>query len=101
MLLGWLVPLGGGLFCIYRAAMFRPGDGRDGWDPMLYLGIASMCFYVAVPWFAVTLTLWLLYVYIGPRMHEGCCPECGYNLTGNVSGRCPECGTEIERGAVQ
>lgn len=22
-----------------------------------------------------------------------CCPQCGYNLTGNVSGRCPECGT--------
>ena len=24
------------------------------------------------------------------------CTECGYNLTGNVTGRCPECGTEIE-----
>jgi len=23
----------------------------------------------------------------------GCCRICGYNLTGNVSGRCPECGT--------
>lgn len=23
------------------------------------------------------------------------CPECGYNLTGNVTGRCPECGTAI------
>jgi predicted RNA-binding Zn-ribbon protein involved in translation (DUF1610 family) len=22
----------------------------------------------------------------------GCCASCGYNLTGNVSGRCPECG---------
>ena len=26
---------------------------------------------------------------------RGFCPECGYNLTGNVSGRCPECGEEI------
>ena len=25
------------------------------------------------------------------RLPAGCCP-CGYNLTGNVSGRCPECG---------
>lgn len=25
----------------------------------------------------------------------GCCSNCGYDLTGNVSGRCPECGTEI------
>ncbi len=23
------------------------------------------------------------------------CPECGYDLTGNVSGRCPECGTLV------
>ena len=25
----------------------------------------------------------------------GRCRQCGYNLTGNVSGRCPECGTPI------
>ncbi len=25
----------------------------------------------------------------------GVCCKCGYNLTGNVSGRCPECGTDI------
>lgn len=25
----------------------------------------------------------------------GRCGQCGYNLTGNVSGRCPECGTDI------
>lgn len=24
------------------------------------------------------------------------CTNCGYNLTGNVSGICPECGTPIE-----
>lgn len=29
----------------------------------------------------------------------GCCRNCGYNLTGNVSGRCPECGIEVARGA--
>ncbi len=27
----------------------------------------------------------------------GYCLKCGYNLTGNVSGRCPECGTTIPR----
>ena len=26
----------------------------------------------------------------------GYCQECGYNLTGNVSGVCPECGTKVE-----
>lgn len=28
----------------------------------------------------------------------GCCRECGYTLTGNVSGVCPECGTRVARG---
>lgn len=26
------------------------------------------------------------------EMPPGHCASCGYNLTGNVSGRCPECG---------
>ena len=30
------------------------------------------------------------------RYPPGHCQECGYNLTGNVSGVCPECGTKIE-----
>lgn len=25
---------------------------------------------------------------------SGCCGRCGYDLTGNVSGRCPECGAD-------
>jgi hypothetical protein len=29
------------------------------------------------------------------RIPPGHCRTCGYNLTGNVSGRCPECGTAI------
>lgn len=27
-----------------------------------------------------------------PRAAEGACTACGYDLTGNVTGRCPECG---------
>jgi hypothetical protein len=26
------------------------------------------------------------------------CPDCGYSLTGNQSGRCPECGKEVPQG---
>jgi hypothetical protein len=29
------------------------------------------------------------------RAKKGRCANCGYNLTGNVSGRCPECGTFV------
>ena len=31
------------------------------------------------------------------RKPEGCCQQCGYDLTGNESGVCSECGTEVER----
>ncbi len=31
------------------------------------------------------------------RRRRGLCLRCGYNLTGNTSGRCPECGEAIER----
>ena len=29
------------------------------------------------------------------RRSKGLCTECGYDLTGNVSGKCPECGTLV------
>lgn len=29
------------------------------------------------------------------RRKPGCCTACGYDLTGNVSGRCPECGRAV------
>ena len=29
------------------------------------------------------------------RAKRGACPECGYDLTGNVSGRCPECAEPV------
>jgi hypothetical protein len=29
------------------------------------------------------------------RRRMGRCRKCGYDLTGNVSGRCPECGTPV------
>lgn len=31
----------------------------------------------------------------GDQGRTGMCRSCGYNLTGNTSGRCPECGAEI------
>jgi hypothetical protein len=44
---------------------------------------------------AVMVPLWVL-IYPAELREErrarGQCPQCGYDLTGNVSGVCPECG---------
>ena len=52
-------------------------------------------------WFACPLTalptaLWIFSFARRRRLiRSGHCVVCGYNLTGNVSGKCPECGTVI------
>ena len=53
----------------------------------------------------ILVPLWLLLLLAGVptaflfwrdrRKPPGHCRQCGYDLTGNVSGRCPECGAEI------
>ena len=47
--------------------------------PLAFVGIATAAF-------------WYLDRPLPPPGH---CQKCGYDLTGNVSGRCPECGTVI------
>ncbi len=57
---------------------------------------------VTLPFIAVNAVVVQLIIdeYIGSGRHarwrrEGKCPECGYDLTGNISGVCPECGTDV------
>jgi hypothetical protein len=38
---------------------------------------------------------WLLYRRSRRYIPPGYCQKCGYDLTGNESGRCPECGTQV------
>jgi len=67
------------------------------WRPYTSQGTSS--FYL--------IPLWMLFVpclvptcylfWRDRRPPPGHCRQCGYNLTGNVSGRCPECGREIDR----
>ena len=52
------------------------------WIPVLVFG-------------AATALLWYM---DRRRVPSGHCRKCGYDLTGNVSGRCPECGTPFGRG---
>ncbi len=45
---------------------------------------------------AHTEVVWKKYRFKAPFDRRGIlCMKCGYDLTGNVSGRCPECGTDI------
>jgi hypothetical protein len=56
---------------------------RDVLIPLWIFAVA-----IAVP----TTVLWWL---DRRRLAPGHCPCCGYDLTGNVSGRCPECGAQV------
>ena len=47
-------------------------------------------------WFAVACGYRLWRQRRDPRLLPGHCDSCGYDLTGNTSGRCPECGTAVK-----
>ena len=73
-----------------------PGPGPAGMvagrvAQFLCVGLlVTMCVYVA----AVTTAAFAEGLKWVPAGH---CRKCGYNLTGNVSGRCPECGAPVRR----
>lgn len=77
----------------YAALMIRPS--KPEFDHLLLWGVLHLNI-VIVPfclWTVLACRLW-------GRRHpdDGWprCDNCGYNLTGNVSGVCPECGQRIE-----
>jgi len=46
-----------------------------------------------LPLATVVLGLWRPVCIQSLRRKSGCCPACGYDMTGNRSGKCPECGS--------
>ena len=58
----------------------------------MYLVLAMIRMIVLVAFIPLLATL--LIIRTPPIYPPGHCRHCGYNLTGNVSGRCPECGEE-------
>ena len=69
-------------FTWWPSAQFSTTRGHVALPPWMLLVI------VALP----TCFLWYM---DRRRFAPGHCQKCGYNLTGNVSGRCPECGSKI------
>jgi hypothetical protein len=74
--------------------------GGSGWDPPVHMQIRRFYAPLWAPFvlFAGYPTVAFLR---GParryrRRRKGLCAECGYDLTGNVSGVCPECGMGVQ-----
>lgn len=84
----------GWLFTLLIARFVNTGVDPDEYDGSLFPELTVPFLLTALP---VAFLLWL-------GMREKARPElcrgCGYNLTGNVSGKCPECGTRIPYVAV-
>lgn len=74
------------LECSFSAARVNHTKGYVG----ILLCAALICAVLSIcsVWYLAK-TFWMA------RIPKGSCQGCGYDLTGNVSGRCPECGREI------
>lgn len=103
-ILGWLVlsllgalPLSCGAFGLSH---FRPPDSFR--DIVVLAGIMAVVAVVILPvTFLVAFFISELSASTARRRQgraaRGYCVNCGYDLTGNESGRCPECGERVRR----
>ena len=68
------------------------------WLPELPRAVRGRVAGVVVPIWMIFATLALvtgILWWLDRRIPPGHCQKCGYDLTGNVSGRCPECGADV------
>ena len=82
-----------------RNRVLSPGSDRFEWLPVTFQRGAEFTH------LDVRFPVWMALVFVAPvagflwwrdrRYPPGNCQRCGYDLTGNTSGRCPECGTTI------
>jgi hypothetical protein len=84
---------------ILAAAFVHEFLPSAGWvselaDGVLDFFIWNPCAFVPIAVLAIL--MWVLRRGARPRVLPGHCQKCGYDLTGNESGRCPECGEPVE-----
>lgn len=74
--------------------LFERFDSTDNWTAgrVVYRAVCSI---TDMPVFWLSLGVFGLMTYPARDSHSSCL-KCGYNLTGNESGRCPECGKDVE-----
>ena len=77
-------------------ACFDNLRARLGLKPAYYSDARGIAFTIPlwIPFLAVSVPSVIAWRYTR-RLLKGHCRQCGYDLTGNVSGRCPECGSPI------
>ena len=72
-----------------NAVLPRAGREPGWWDIWVVIPMWLVCGGAV----AVCAVVW----WHALRVGKGHCRLCGYNLTGNTSGRCPECGRPVEQ----
>lgn len=105
---GWSVGFGGGTFTLAHVYAWSqtewlpilsraPFPPSPRWLPHLtpFYGPGGGWIADLPMWIPLTLAIGASAVFWhrDRRFQPGACQKCGYNLTGNTSGRCPECGT--------
>lgn len=74
----------------------RQPFGRGPSPNAFFFGLQKLGFDGGFPLWVIPVLIALPTTYLfwidRRRLPEHCCSNCGYNLTGNVSGVCPECG---------
>ncbi|GMU81967.1 MAG: hypothetical protein AMXMBFR47_18380 [Planctomycetota bacterium] len=90
---GWLTPRD---YWALAANMQKPGFSQRTLAPGLGYSRIDIPLWLPLSLIAIP-TLWL-WRRDSTGVRPGCCRQCGYDLTGNVSGKCPECGASATPG---
>ena len=81
----WIMPLAVAVVLVCAALL---ADSDSPWVlPIIWISLPVL--WIVLP---------MIHVLLNPTLtisDAPTCGECGYNLTGNITGRCPECGTRM------